>query len=77
MKIAAQANHFTMDDNHDVVLFETNIGHAGEFADSILQKLTRQPGRCQITWLMHQPIIRSLFVSLCNICAMCTAAGLC
>lgn len=35
----------TLKDNNTIVLFETNIGHSGEFIDSILHKRSQSCGK--------------------------------
>ncbi|MCG6202990.1 IS66 family transposase, partial [Psychromonas antarctica] len=59
----------TLADNRHIVLFETNIGHAGEFIDSILHKR----GQCRAKPIImsdalpsNQPTVRESVTSLCN-----------
>lgn len=59
----------TLADNRDIVLFETNIGHAGEFIDSILHKRGKS---CAPPIIMsdalpsNRPTVRESVTSLCN-----------
>lgn len=59
----------TLADNRDIVLFETNIGHAGEFIDSILHKRDKN---CAPPIIMsdalpsNRPTVRESVISLCN-----------
>ncbi|WP_198552967.1 IS66 family transposase, partial [Psychromonas sp. Urea-02u-13] len=57
-----------MKSNHDIVLFETNIGHAGEFIDRILYKrnVTAIPILMSDALPSNQPSIRDVASSLCN-----------
>jgi transposase len=59
----------TLKDNNAIVLFETNIGHAGEFIDSILHKRSQS---CAKPLIMsdalpsNRPTAREAIMSLCN-----------
>jgi transposase len=59
----------TTRDNRHIVLFETNIGHAGEFIDSILHKRARS-SRAPIIMSdalpSNQPSVLKAVISLCN-----------
>ena len=66
--------------NHDIVLFETNIGHAGEFIDRILYKrkaavipilmsdalASNQPSACDIATSLCNSHARRQFVDVMN-----------
>ena len=55
--------------NQSIVLFETNIGHAGEFIDSLLHKRCRhqvQPIIMSDALASNRPTIRECLLSLCN-----------
>ncbi len=69
----------TTKDNHAIVLFETNIGHAGEFIDSILHKRTQgcakpmimsdalpsnRPSKCEVTMTLCNSHARRQFVDV-------------
>jgi len=59
----------TETDTHSIVLFETNIGHAGEFIDSILtnrDKLAGTPIIMSDALPSNKPSVREATVSLCN-----------
>tara|TARA_R110001592_G_scaffold408_3_gene2292 strand:- start:1713 stop:2957 length:1245 start_codon:yes stop_codon:yes gene_type:complete len=59
----------TMADNHHIVLFETNIGHAGEFIDSILHKRSHACAKPLImsdALASNRPTGRDVTMSLCN-----------
>jgi transposase len=52
-----------------IVLFETNIGHAGEFIDSILHKRTLERAKPIImsdALASNRPTVREAILSLCN-----------
>lgn len=59
----------TTADNRDIVLFETNIGHAGEFIDSILHKRNQGSAKPIImsdALPSNRPTVRESVISLCN-----------
>jgi len=58
----------TVKNSHDIVLFETNIGHAGEFIDSILykRKTVAIPILMSDALPSNQPSVRDVVTSLCN-----------
>ncbi len=59
----------TTQDNRDIVLFETNIGHAGEFIDSILHKRSQSCAKPLImsdALASNRPTGRDVTMSLCN-----------
>lgn len=59
----------TTTDNRRIVLFETNIGHAGEFIDQILlnRKSSSSPPIIMSDALpSNQPTVRDSVISLCN-----------
>jgi len=59
----------TMADNRHIVLFETNIGHAGEFIDSILHKRGKScanPIIMSDALASNRPTVRKAVTSLCN-----------
>ena len=59
----------TLGDNRDIVLFETNIGHAGEFIDSILHKRSQscvKPLIMSDALASNRPTVRDAITSLCN-----------
>jgi transposase len=59
----------TLKDNNTIVLFETNIGHAGEFIDSILHKRSQSCGKPVImsdALPSNRPTAREATMSLCN-----------
>jgi transposase len=59
----------TTRNNRDIVLFETNIGHAGEFIDSILHKRaksSRAPIIMSDALPSNQPSVLKAVISLCN-----------
>ena len=58
----------SLKNNHDIVLFETNIGHAGEFIDRILykRKVAAIPILMSDALPSNQPSIRDVASSLCN-----------
>ena len=59
----------TLTDNRDIVLFETNIGHAGEFIDSILHKRRQSCAKPLImsdALASNRPTVREAITSLCN-----------
>jgi transposase len=59
----------TLSDNRHIVLFETNIGHAGEFIDSILHKRGKSRARPIImsdALASNRPTVRDAVTSLCN-----------
>ena len=59
----------TLTDNRDIVLFETNIGHAGEFIDSILHKRSQSCAKPLImsdALASNRPTVREATTSLCN-----------
>lgn len=59
----------TTTDNRDIVLFETNIGHAGEFIDSILHKRSQsctKPLIMSDALASNRPTARAAVTSLCN-----------
>ncbi len=59
----------TLTDNRDIVLFETNIGHAGEFIDSILHKRSQSCAKPLImsdALASNRPTVREAITSLCN-----------
>ena len=59
----------TTTDGRDIVLFETNIGHAGEFIDSIL---TNRTATCKMPMIMsdaltsNKPTVMKATQALCN-----------
>ncbi|AQS36624.1 Transposase IS66 family [Shewanella psychrophila] len=56
-------------EHHSIVLFETNIGHAGEFIDSILQhrhKNSPKPIIMSDALSSNRPTVRVVIGSLCN-----------
>lgn len=59
----------TIADNRHIVLFETNIGHAGEFIDSILHKRRHSCAKPIImsdALASNRPTVREATTSLCN-----------
>ena len=58
----------SLEDGHDIVLFETNIGHAGEFIDRILTPRTSEilPILMSDALPSNQPSICEVATSLCN-----------
>lgn len=59
----------TIADNRSIVLFETNIGHAGEFIDSILHKRSQScanPVIMSDALASNRPTVRKAITSLCN-----------
>ncbi len=59
----------TIADNRSIVLFETNIGHAGEFIDSILHKRSQScanPVIMSDALASNRPTVRKTIASLCN-----------
>ena len=58
----------SLKNNHDIVLFETNIGHAGEFIDRILykRKAATLPILMSDALPSNQPSLRDVTPSLCN-----------
>ncbi|WP_201294652.1 IS66 family transposase [Colwellia sp. 20A7] len=59
----------TLADNRHIVLFETNIGHAGEFIDSILHKRSQSCAKPLImsdALASNRPTVREAITSLCN-----------
>lgn len=59
----------TLADNNHIVLFETNIGHAGEFIDSILHKRGKSCAKPIImsdALASNRPTVREAVTSLCN-----------
>ncbi|WP_141235618.1 transposase [Pseudoalteromonas sp. NBT06-2] len=59
----------TQADNRDIVLFETNIGYAGEFIDSILHKRAKSKAKPIImsdALASNRPTEREAVLSLCN-----------
>jgi hypothetical protein len=59
----------TIADNRQIVLFETNIGHAGEFIDSILHKRSQSCAKPLImsdALASNRPTGRDVTMSLCN-----------
>ncbi len=59
----------TLADNRHIVLFETNIGHAGEFIDSILHKRSQsctKPLIMSDALASNRPTVREAITSLCN-----------
>jgi len=59
----------TTKNNQHIVLFETNIGHAGEFIDSILQNRSQssaQPIIMSDALASNRPTVRETMGSLCN-----------
>ena len=59
----------TIADNREIVLFETNIGHAGEFIDSILHKRSQSCAKPLImsdALASNRPTVREATTSLCN-----------
>lgn len=59
----------TTKDNQDIVLFETNIGHAGELIDSILHKRSQssaQPIIMSDALASNRPTVMTTKTSLCN-----------
>lgn len=59
----------TLQDNRDIVLFETNIGHAGEFIDSILHKRNQSSTKPLImsdALASNRPTVCDGITSLCN-----------
>lgn len=59
----------TTRDNRHIVLFETNIGHAGEFIDSILHKRAKSsqaPIIMSDALPSNQPSLLKAVISLCN-----------
>jgi len=59
----------TLADNREIVLFETNIGHAGEFIDSILHKRSQfctKPIIMSDALASNRPTVREATTSLCN-----------
>ncbi len=58
----------SLKDGHDIVLFETNIGHAGEFIDRILykRKATTSPILMSDALGSNQPSACDVATSLCN-----------
>jgi hypothetical protein len=59
----------TTADNHSIVLFETNIGHAGEFIDSILQQRAAElakPILMSDALASNRPSQCAATLSLCN-----------
>jgi transposase len=59
----------TLADNRHIVLFETNIGHAGEFIDSILHKRSQSCAKPIImsdALASNRPTVREAITSLCN-----------
>ena len=59
----------TLADNRDIVLFETNIGHAGEFIDNILHKRSQfcaKPLIMSDALASNRPTVREATTSLCN-----------
>lgn len=59
----------TLRDNNAIVLFETNIGHAGEFIDSILHKRSQSCAKPLImsdALASNRPTVRDAITSLCN-----------
>ncbi|HEY5715022.1 MAG TPA: transposase [Psychromonas sp.] len=59
----------TLADNRHIVLFETNIGHAGEFIDSILHKRGQYRAKPIImsdALPSNHPTVREAVISLCN-----------
>lgn len=59
----------TTDERHDIVLFETNIGHAGEFIDSILinrEAKIASPILMSDALSSNQPTVCDVQKSLCN-----------
>lgn len=59
----------TTQDNRSIVLFETNIGHAGEFIDSILHKRTKSSAKPMImsdALPSNRPSQCEVIMTLCN-----------
>ena len=58
----------SLKNNHDIVLFETNIGHAGEFIDRILykRKASISPILMSDALPSNQPSTCNVATSLCN-----------
>ena len=59
----------TLADNREIVLFETNIGHAGEFIDNILHKRSQfcaKPLIMSDALTSNRPTVREATTSLCN-----------
>ena len=59
----------TTQDKHTIVLFETNIGHAGEFIDSVLHKRSKDSGTPIImsdALTSNRPSKCDAILSLCN-----------
>ncbi len=58
----------SLKEGHDIVLFETNIGHAGEFIDRILykRKATALPILMSDALASNQPSTCDVATSLCN-----------
>ena len=59
----------TTSEHHSIVLFETNIGHAGEFIDSILQHRhndSPKPIIMSDALTSNRPTVRVVIGSLCN-----------
>jgi hypothetical protein len=59
----------TKADTHSIVLFETNIGHAGEFIDDILTKRDESgvtPIIMSDALPSNKPSVREAIISLCN-----------
>lgn len=59
----------TLADNRDIVLFETNIDHAGEFIDNILHKRSQfcaKPLIMSDALASNRPTVREATTSLCN-----------
>lgn len=59
----------TTRENHNIVLFETNIGHAGEFIDSILHKRDKRQAKPILmsdALASNRPSAVECLLSLCN-----------
>ena len=59
----------TTQENHHIVLFETNIGHAGEFIDSILHKRRKhqaKPILMSDALASNRPSVVECLLSLCK-----------
>lgn len=62
----------TLESGHDVVLFQTNIGHAGEWIDEVLEK--RDPGQAP-PLLMSDALTSNIPSELNVILSLCNAHG--